>query len=97
MSDKVDDIVKKIPISDQDVYVTSGGTNSEEKEQAGELRGSRREHSGGHEQDAGRRKTQGQEEQSGEVTSHEARATEKRGSSDSGEREGGSDPDVGRN
>ena len=25
MSDKVDDIVKKIPISDQDVYVTSGG------------------------------------------------------------------------
>ena len=24
MSDKVDDIVKKIPISDQDVYVTSG-------------------------------------------------------------------------
>ena len=24
-SDKVDDIVKKIPISDQDVYVTSGG------------------------------------------------------------------------
>ena len=25
MSDKVDDIVKKIPICDQDVYVTSGG------------------------------------------------------------------------
>ena len=25
MSDKVDDIVKKIPISDQDVYVTSEG------------------------------------------------------------------------
>ena len=25
MSDKVDDIVKKIPISDRDVYVTSGG------------------------------------------------------------------------
>ena len=25
MNDKVDDIVKKIPISDQDVYVTSGG------------------------------------------------------------------------
>ena len=25
MSDKVDDIVKKIPISVQDVYVTSGG------------------------------------------------------------------------
>ena len=25
MSDKVDDIVKKIPISNQDVYVTSGG------------------------------------------------------------------------
>ena len=25
LSDKVDDIVQKIPISDQDVYVTSGG------------------------------------------------------------------------
>ena len=25
MSDKVDDIVKKIPISDRDVFVTSGG------------------------------------------------------------------------
>ena len=25
MSDKVDDIVKKIPISDRDVYVTNGG------------------------------------------------------------------------
>ena len=25
MSDKVDDIVKNIPISDRDVYVTSGG------------------------------------------------------------------------
>ena len=27
MSDKVDDIVKEIPISDRDVYVTSGGKN----------------------------------------------------------------------
>ena len=27
MSDKVDDIVKKIPVSDRDVYVTSGGRN----------------------------------------------------------------------
>ena len=31
MSDKVDDIVKKIPISDQDVYVTSGGKKFEDK------------------------------------------------------------------
>ena len=36
MSDRVDDIVKKTPISDQDVYVTSGG-NFEEKGQAGKL------------------------------------------------------------
>ena len=49
-------------------------------------------HDSSHEQDAGWRKTQGQEEQSGEETSHEAGATEKRGSGDSGEREGGSDP-----
>ena len=37
MNDKVDDIVKKTPISDQDVYVTSGGRIFEEKGQAGKL------------------------------------------------------------
>ena len=45
MSDKVDDIVKKIPISDQDVYVTSEGRvlrgqekNKVEKKQVAILR-----------------------------------------------------------
>ena len=33
MSDKVDDIVKKILISDQDVYVTSGGRTLRRSEQ----------------------------------------------------------------
>ena len=53
-------------------------------------------HDSSHEQDAVRRKAQGQEEQSGEETSHETGASQKRGSGDSGEREGGGDPDVGR-
>ena len=97
MNDKVDDIVKKIPISAQDVYVTSGGRILKGSDKLKRLRGSRREHSGGQEQDARWRQAQGQEEQSGEETRHEAGATEKRGSGDSGEREGGSDPDVGRN
>ena len=46
-----------------------------------------------HEQDERRRKAQGQ---SGEDTSHETGASEKRGSGDSRQREGGGDPDVGR-
>ena len=60
ISDKVDDIVKKIPISDQDVYVASGGRILRRSDKSGKLRGSRREHSKGHEQNARRRKTQGQ-------------------------------------
>ena len=32
MSDRVDDIVKRIPISDQDVYVTSGGRTLRRKD-----------------------------------------------------------------
>ena len=47
MNDKVDDIVKKIPISDQDVYVTSVGRISKGSDKL-----KRREHSGGHEQEA---------------------------------------------
>ena len=62
MSDRVDDIVKKTPIRDQDVYVTSGGRilRRRDKLESCEVR---REHTGSHEQDARRRKTQGQEEQ----------------------------------
>ena len=93
MNDKVDDIVKKIPISDHDVYVTSGGRilKGSDKLKSCEVR------DGSTVEVTSRMRGQGQEEQSGEETRHEAGATEKRGSSDSGEREGGSDPDVGRN
>ena len=44
MSDRVADIVKKIPISDQDVYVTSGGRILRRSDKLESLRGSRREH-----------------------------------------------------
>ena len=59
--DKVQKILNIISKGDRDVYVTSGGRVLKGSGQAEELRGSRREHSGGHEQDARRRKTQGQE------------------------------------
>ena len=93
MNDKVDDIVKKIPISAQDVYVTSGGRilKGGDKLKSCEVR------DGSIVEAKSRmwwRQAQGQEEQSGEETRHEAGAIEKRGSGDSGNREGGSDPDV---
>ena len=69
MSDKVNDIVKKIPISDQDVYVTSEGRvlqGGEELKRSGVRDG---EHSARHEQVARWWKAQGQEKQGGEEAS----------------------------
>ena len=54
-------------------------------------------HNSGHEQASRWRQVQGRQEQAEKETSHEIGASEKRGSGDSGEREGGSDPGVGRN
>ena len=64
MSDKVDDIMKKTTISDQDVYVTSGGRilRRRDKLESCEVRDG--SILGGHEQDAGKRKTQGQKSKS---------------------------------
>ena len=83
--DKVSDMMKRIP-SGHDMYVTSGGrvlTGSDKLMSCGVSDG--RMHDSGHEQDAGRRKTHGQEEQCGEETSHETGASEKQGSGNSGE------------
>ena len=61
--DKVQKILNTVSGSDRDVYVTSGGRTlrGSDKLKSCEIRDG--EHSGGHEQDARRRKTQGQEEQ----------------------------------
>ena len=82
MSDKVDDIVKKIPISDQDVYVMSAGRilRRSDKLESCEVR------DGSTIQVTSRMRGGGKQE-----------PLKNGGSSDSGEREGGSDPDVGRN
>ena len=76
MSDRVDDIVKRTPISDQDVYVTSDGRmlRRSDKLESCEVRdGSTVEIT------SRMRGGEGQEEQSGEETRHEAGATEKLG------------------
>ena len=98
MSDKMDDIVKKIPVSDQDVYVTSGGRilRRSDKLESCEVR------DGSTIQVMSRMRGQ---EQSGQEASRKRKDTgaevhgRRRGrqrSGDSGEREGGNNLDVGR-
>ena len=90
---KIEDVIRQVQ-KGEDVYVTMQGKvlrRNEKLKSCGVTDGCTIQVTS---RMRGWRKTQGQEEQSGEETRHEAGATEKRGSGDSGEREGGSDPDV---
>ena len=88
--------MKKIPISDQDVYVTSGGRilKGSDKLKSCEVRDGSTVEVTSRMRSGGKHKDKKSKAEKKQVMSQKAVSNEGRG--DSGEREGGNYPDVGR-